>query len=1081
MSSPSQQGADASAFRLPIHVRTFAQEVEKEASKASKRKGPRKAASRRSGPNGLTLIFDVETTTDAAQRFKVGFYQLRNPDLAGPDGEDGIDEERIVMDEEVLTPREARIVRAYAKRRGLGAPMSLAEFRREVLVKRGVACGALIVTFNGPFDFARVAIGAGPAHVTKWRRKIAGGFSLKYTENPFLPKIQIKSLNPRAALTELTAARRQDTSRSRRKRGQSSGADRGYFVDVKTLAAALLSRTHSLESLTKALDTPTKKVRSEDHGQELTFAYLDYARADVRATWECYRALAAKYATYGLDTPVWEILSEAGIGKATLRAMGIQPWMKAQPGEIDKGLLSLIMSTYFGGRTEVHLRRQVTRVVHTDFTAQYPTVCALQNLWRFVIGQGFTKRDATEQARKLLAEATPEMFQRPEAWPKLTMLVRVRPGRDLFPIRTGYRNERHATIGLNFLTYTKGIWVTLADCLVAKFLSGRAPAIEEAILFEPGPPQRGLRAVSILGRGEVDPYKDDLYRMLTRMREDEERRKAGKSETEQAAIEEIRGAIKITNNSVAYGIFVQVNVTPVPRGAHMRVYRPDGSSFIKRMTKVETPGPYYHPLIATFITSAARVMLALAEHRVIATGLDWAFCDTDSIAIAQPDGMTEDEFLKRAKSVVEWFRPLNPYGLDEPILKIEKVNYRPDNPKVLEPLYCWAISSKRYALFNIGDDGKPVIRKCSAHGLGHLRPCYEHDDAPPHIPPPLREVISGKERVHRWHYDAWFTIVEAALAGDPDGVKFDYHPALRAPSVSRYSATSPDLLGWFDAWNKGKAYADQVKPHGFLFILHPSAFDAPSCEIGDPVEGCEPVKDMHPVAPFDHDLKAAISKAFDRVTGAPVDPARLQTYAEVLKAYPNRPEAKFLNGGAFDTGPTARCHIVATHQVMIGKEADRLEEEFLLGLGEDLVVEYGADPEDASATFLRLREAISRFGKCRVASATGVDRKTLAKVERGEAGTTRVPHDAIAKALDTLSESARAETAENERRLEELIAAVDREGGIRPAARALGIDASNLHKLLRRDLPQARNTLIATSRVTDPNRILATMSASLQT
>ena len=87
---------------------------------------------------------------------------------------------------------------------------------------------------------------------------------------------------------------------------------------------------------------------------------------------------------------------------------------------------------------------------------------------------------------------------------------------------------------------------------------------------------------------------------------------------------------------MAYGIFVQLNVTPVPRGILMRVHRPDGSSFVKRMTKVETPGPYFHPLVATFITGAARLMLALAEYRVIAAGLDWAFCDTDSIAIAKP-------------------------------------------------------------------------------------------------------------------------------------------------------------------------------------------------------------------------------------------------------------------------------------------------------------------------------------------------------------------------------------------------------------------------------------------------------------
>lgn len=49
---------------------------------------------------------------------------------------------------------------------------------------------------------------------------------------------------------------------------------------------------------------------------------------------------------------------------------------------------------------------------------------------------------------------------------------------------------------------------------------------------------------------------------------------------------------------------------------------------------------------------------------------------------------------------------------------------------------------------------------------------------------------------------------------------YDYHPALRRPAVSQCSATSPDLLRWFKAWNLGKTYAEGVKPFGFLYALH---------------------------------------------------------------------------------------------------------------------------------------------------------------------------------------------------------------------------------------------------------------------
>ncbi len=49
---------------------------------------------------------------------------------------------------------------------------------------------------------------------------------------------------------------------------------------------------------------------------------------------------------------------------------------------------------------------------------------------------------------------------------------------------------------------------------------------------------------------------------------------------------------------------------------------------------------------------------------------------------------------------------------------MEKQNYL--RGKGVEPLFCFPISAKRYALFNLDAEGKPVIRKASAHGLGHF-------------------------------------------------------------------------------------------------------------------------------------------------------------------------------------------------------------------------------------------------------------------------------------------------------------------------------------------------------------------------
>ena len=69
---------------------------------------------------------------------------------------------------------------------------------------------------------------------------------------------------------------------------------RGSFIDLKTIAAALFSRSFSLASLAAFLETPPQKRSTDEHGGELSPAYVDYALDDVQVTWECYRALVAK-------------------------------------------------------------------------------------------------------------------------------------------------------------------------------------------------------------------------------------------------------------------------------------------------------------------------------------------------------------------------------------------------------------------------------------------------------------------------------------------------------------------------------------------------------------------------------------------------------------------------------------------------------------------------------------------------------------------------------------------------------------------------------------------------------------------
>lgn len=80
---------------------------------------------------------------------------------------------------------------------------------------------------------------------------------------------------------------------------------------------------------------------------------------------------------------------------------------------------------------------------------------------------------------------------------------------------------------------------------------------------------------------------------------------------------------------------------------------------------------------------------------------------------------------------------------------------------------------------------------------------------------------------------------------------------------------------------------------------------------------------------------------------------------------------------------------------------------------------------------------------------TGVPRATLAKVVRGEPAMTKVPQYVITQRLRELWFRRGAELDVRQAQLAHWKAVVEAEGGIRPAARKLGLDASNLAKALR--------------------------------
>jgi hypothetical protein len=332
-------------------------------------------------------------------------------------------------------------------------------------------------------------------------------------------------------------------------------------------------------------------------------------------------------------------------------------------------------------------------------------------------------------------------------------------------------------------------------------------------------------------------------------------------------------------------------------------------------------------------------MLALSERLAFDRGLNWAFCDTDSMAFANTGNLPFAEFARRVRSICDWFTPLNPYEREPDkapvsIFEIEDQNFSTEKgkKKVLEPLFCFAISAKRYALFNVDGNKKAIIRKASAHGLGHFAAPYGEEE----------EARGDRDSgVRRWEEDVWKQIISVALSERPDEVNYAFRREMQSPTRSRYGATRPAVLNWFKRFNEGRSYAEQVKPFNFLLTFFTRRQEDIASEYitheFDPK-----LDEIRPVAPYEKDSEKALRRIFDRnsVNMDPVSARWLRTVADVLRDYHRQPGYKFLGGGWNEEGILRRRHVFADKIEDIGKESDGWEEDEARGEGQDTVLTY---------------------------------------------------------------------------------------------------------------------------------------------
>lgn len=82
--------------------------------------------------------------------------------------------------------------------------------------------------------------------------------------------------------------------------------------------------------------------------------------------------------------------------------------------------------------------------------------------------------DATEEIRSLLEKITLEDCFTQDTWKQMKFFARVRPDKDVFPVRAEYSNDGATkNIAINYISDSEPIWLSGPDLIASKLLSGK--------------------------------------------------------------------------------------------------------------------------------------------------------------------------------------------------------------------------------------------------------------------------------------------------------------------------------------------------------------------------------------------------------------------------------------------------------------------------------------------------------------------------------------------------------------------------------------------------------------------------------
>src|SRR4029077_15975650 len=233
------------------------------------------------------------------------------------------------------------------------------------------------------------------------------------------------------------------------------------------LVFALTDRHLRLDMAAEIFGFPGRKLAGEEHGR-VTETYIDYNRQDVALTAALLEAVWREWNRHPIMLSPDKVMSPAGLAKGYLRAMGVLPPGMKDPA--DPELMGMAMSAYFGGRSEVRIRRVPVPVTYVDFLSMYPTVNALMGMWAVLTAERIQFGDVTARVKALGDTLTLDRCFDRTLWPTLRFFALVQPAGDILPVRARYNPASDATsIGVNPLTSDTPVWVAGPD-LVASWL-----------------------------------------------------------------------------------------------------------------------------------------------------------------------------------------------------------------------------------------------------------------------------------------------------------------------------------------------------------------------------------------------------------------------------------------------------------------------------------------------------------------------------------------------------------------------------------------------------------------------------------